>query len=346
TRAWDDWTLNAGAQGQLQYRTGQNFENEAGAPGRLNFSDEIFSEQGFLYGQLRYAPGKFDLQADLSTSALRYAVDRTFDVGGNTGLTNFSTSRPVALRLAAGYRFGTFGRHYLYAARADGFSPPTLDEFRTNEGSLNLNLRPEVGTNYELGYRYKTRFVSLEAIGFLFALDEAITTFTDDRGTQLFRNAGRTRQLGVEITANHRSLAEFAGGNLSGLLAYTYYNFTYRDLARSGTDLSGQAIPGAAPHTLNLELSWSHPAGVYWSLFHNYTDVTPLNDANEVFAPSFHLMRLNLGWQKGRFDFFVSSNNLLNDELNLGYDLNVRFGGRYFQPAPGRTFLAGVRVAL
>jgi len=346
SRAWGEWALNAGAQGQLQYRTGQNFENNAGMPGALNFSDEIFSEQGFVYGQLRYAPGNFDFQADVSTSALSYSVDRTFDAGGNTGQTNFSTSRPLALRLAAGYRFGAFDQHYLYAARADGFSPPTLDEFRTNEGSLNLDLKPEIGINYELGYRYNTRPVNLEAIGFLFALDEAITTFTDARGTQLFRNAGRTRQLGFELTAGVQDIANLLGGALSGAATYTHYDFTYRDLSRGDTDLSGQSIPGAAPHTVNVELSWSQPEGLYLNLFHNFTDATPLTDANDVFARSFHLMRLNVGFRKNNYDFFVSGNNLLNDELNLGYDLNVRFGGRYFQPAPGRTFLAGVRLSL
>lgn len=346
SRAWGSWALNAGAQGQLQYRTGQNFENNAGMPGELNFSDEIFSEQGFVYGQVRYAPGPFDFQADLSSSALSYSVDRTFDAGGNTGLTDFTTSRPLALRLAAGYRFGQLDQHYLYAARADGFSPPTLDEFRTNEGSLNLDLKPEVGINYELGYRYSTRMVDLEAIGFLFALDEAITTFTDDRGTQLFRNAGRTRQLGFELTADVRTLAKVFGGELGGSATYTHYDFTYRDLARNGTDLSGQSIPGAAPHTVNVELSWHHQSGPYWNLFHNFTDATPLTDANDVFARSFNLLRLNVGFRKSNYDFFVSGNNLLNDELNLGYDLNVRFGGRFFQPAPGRTFLAGVKLTL
>lgn len=346
SREWSEWALNAGAQGQLQYRTGQNFENNDGMPGELNFSDEILSEQGFVYGQVRYAPGKFDFQADLSSSTIRYRVDRTFDAGGNAGIANFSTSRPLALRLAAGYRFGSYEQHYLYAARADGFSPPTLDEFRTNEGSLNLDLRPEIGTNYELGYRYNTRFVDLEAIGFLFALDEAITTFTDDRGTQLFRNAGRTRQLGLELTADFNYITKLFGGIVGGMATYTHYDFTYRDLSRRGTDFSGQLIPGAAPHTVNLELGWRKPQGPYCSIFHNFTDATPLNDANDVFARSFHLMRLTVGYEKMKYNVFVSANNVLNDELNLGYDLNVRFGGRYFQPAPGRTFLAGVKVTL
>lgn len=341
------WALNAGAMLGIQQRNGQNFQNAEGRPGDLNFSDEIYSEQGLAFAQARLAPGKWDFQLGLTTSSLAYAVDRTFDAGGNTGITDFSANRPVSLRLAAGYRFGEFGRHYAYAARADGYSPPTLDEFRTNEGSLNVDLRPEIGTNYELGYRFQSGFVDLEAIGFLFALDEAITTFSDDRGTQLFQNAGRTRQFGLELSAQFSNLARLFGGYLGAGGTYTYYDFTYRNLARNGIDLSGQVIPGAAPHTANFELNWRRASfGPYLNLFYNFTDATPLNDANDVVADAYHLLRLNIGYQfgRGKYDVYLSGNNLLNDELNLGYDLNVRFGGRYFQPAAGRTVLGGIRV--
>ena len=337
------WALNAGAMVRTQQRSGQNFQNTAGRPGDLNFADEIRSADALAFVDGRYAPGNWDFQANLTTSALRYDVDRTFDADGNTGLTEFRTTRPVSLRLSAGRRFGNF-RHFVYAARADGFSPPTLDEFRTNEGSLNVGLAPEIGTNYEIGYRYAHRRLRLEAIAFYFNLDEAITTFTDERGTQLFRNAGRTRQAGVELTAEQERLGRFMGGNLAALATYTYYNFTYRDLTRGGTDLSGQTIPGAAPHTVNLELNWQHPRGLYANFLHNFTDATPLNDANDVIADSFHNLRGNIGYRWKKYDVYVSGNNLLDDELNLGYDLNVRFGARYFQPAPGRTWLVGIIV--
>jgi iron complex outermembrane receptor protein len=340
----DDWALNAGAMLQLQQRNGQNFENTDGRPADLNFSDEIFSEQGLFFGEVRYAPGYWNFQAGFTSSVLNYTVDRTFDSNGEIGITEFSATQPVSLRLSVGRRSSN-GRNYFYVARADGFSPPTLDEFRTNEGGLNVDLAAEIGTNYELGYRYDNGQVRLEAIGFLFALDEAITTFTDDRGTQLFRNAGKTRQLGLELSADFPNLTDLAGGNLRGYASYTFYDFVYQDLARNGTSLVGQNIPGAAPHTLNLELGWSHPAGPYTSIFYNFLDTTPLNDANDVFADAHHLVRATAGYKTGSWDFFLSGNNLLDDNLNLGNDLNVRFGGRYFQPAAGRTVLAGVRLA-
>jgi len=235
--------------------------------------------------------------------------------------------------------------HYVFLSRTDGFSPPTLDEFRTNEGSLNVDLDPEIGTNYEVGF--STSIANEFSTGvnvFYFALDEAITSFTDERGTQLFRNAGKTRQQGVEISANYYALqGDESPVNLSFYASYTYYNFTYRDFQQRGNDFTDNDIPGAAPHVVNLELSVSHRSGLGLDIFHNYTDAIPLNDANDVFADSFHLLRVRLGYTIKGYNVFITGSNLLDQRMSFGNDLNPRFGNRYFQPAPGQNWQVGVK---
>ena len=340
----DDLDLAFGVESRLQYRTGQNFTNPDGTrPGDLNFSDEIFSQEGLLFGQLRYTPGPWDFNLGLSSSQLDYNIDRTFDADGNTGETVFSANRPLSLRLAAGYTFD-FG--YLYVSRTDGFSPPTLDEFRTNEGSLNVGLDPEIGTNYEIGFRTKAMAKLFAEVNlFHFALDEAITSFTDERGTQLFQNSGETSQNGVEVAVTFNALNRFNDPvGLDFYASYTFYDFTYRNFEQRGTDFTGNNIPGAAPHTMNLEANLILKNGLYLSIFHNYTDAIPLNDANDVFAESFHLLRAKLGYRcKKGFDFFLTGSNLLDQRMSFGNDLNPRFGNRYFQPAPGRNWQVGIR---
>jgi iron complex outermembrane receptor protein len=336
----EDLDLAFGVESKLQYRTGQNFTNPNGTgPGDLNFSDEIFSQEGLLFGQLTYTPGDWDFHLGLSSSQLDYTIDRTFDADGNTGETEFSANRPLSLRLAAGRRLNN---HYLYLSRTDGFSPPTLDEFRTNEGSLNVDLAPEVGTNYELGYKYQSGSFTIEANVFYFALDEAITNFTDERGTQLFRNAGKTQQQGLELAVNYPFVNTMSVFDVDLYASYTYYNFTYQDFQQRGNNFSGNNIPGAAPHVVNLELRTKYKRfGL--DIFHNYTDAIPLNDANDVFADSYHLLRAKIGYQLKGFDVFLTGSNLLDQKMSFGNDLNPRFGNRYFQPAPGRNWQVGIR---
>ncbi|TXF91644.1 TonB-dependent receptor [Neolewinella aurantiaca] len=339
----NDLDFALGVESKLQYRTGQNFTNPDGTrPGELNFSDEILSQEGLLFGQLNYTPGAWDFHLGLSSSQLDYTIDRTFDADGNTGETEFSANRPLSLRLAAGRSFD-FG--YLYFSRTDGFSPPTLDEFRTNEGSLNVSLDPEVGTNYEVGFRTSiSDKLSAEINVFYFALDEAITSFTDERGTQLFRNSGKTKQQGVEIAATYQALNSTDHSvDLDFYGSYTYYDFTYGDFQQGDTDFTGNDIPGAVPQTINLEANLSLKNGLYLNLFHNYTDAVPLNDANDVFADSFHLLRAKIGCTFKGFDVFLTGSNLLDQKMSFGNDLNPAFGNRYYQPAPGRNFQAGIR---
>ena len=341
-----DMDVVAGVESRLQMRFGNNFTNPEGTgPGALNFSDEVFSEEQLVFAQLRYQPDPWDFTLGVSSSRLSYQVDRTFDIDGNTGETDFTSDRPVSLRLAVGRRIGI--DHYVYVSRTDGFSPPTLDEFRTNEGSLNTDLAPEIGTNYEIGYRGDLGKWSVNATAFHFRLDEAITSFADQRGTQLFRNSGRTTQNGLELLVQYRrnNLRGFVGQDWDYhlLASYTYYDFTYDELQRSGEDFSGNDIPGAAPHTTNLEGTVSYRDKWQISLLHNYVAAIPLNDANDVFAEPFHLLRASVSYRVKSLTFFANGNNLLDERMSFGNDLNPRFGGRYFQPAPGRNWQLGVR---
>src|SRR5690606_34614431 len=95
----------------------------------------------------------------------------------------------------------TFDNLALHGSISYGFSPPTLEEVRTNEGSINLELEPEKGINYEIGARGNTFQNRLEFDLSLFylKLSETNVEYTSERGTDLFRNAGSTDQKGLEL---------------------------------------------------------------------------------------------------------------------------------------------------
>ncbi len=236
------------------------------------------------------------------------------------------------------------GNNWVYGAISTGFSPPTLTEFRTNEGSINTGLAPERGTNYEIGLKHRPLDGDTEFTLSLYALrlTETITSFADDRGTRLFRNAGRTDQRGVEVSFRRSLRQNRYGISLLDLnVSYAYSDYRYED---------GETLPGTAPHVANLWLNYDSRERLFGTLSYNFTDRIPLNDGNDVFADGYHLVRTKVGYHlnaDGRFpvDVFAGGNNLLDQTLTLGSDLNPQFGGRYFQPAAGRTWFVGVRVS-
>ncbi|NJB84630.1 iron complex outermembrane receptor protein [Lewinella marina] len=332
------WSL--GAEAQLQYRMANNFANDGGAPGDLNFSDEINSRQHLLFTQATYDLGNWRLAAGLSLSDLSYRVDRTFDAEGEPGITESTIPVVVSPRFSV---LRDFGGYSVYASVSSGFSPPTLDEFRTNEGSLNTGLAAERGLNYEVGTKGSRGRVSYELALFYLRLDNAISTYSDARGTTLFRNAGSTDQRGVELALDYRPL-----GWLSFYGSYTWHDFAYDNYERGGEDYSGNRLPGTAPHLFNLEVTAGRATGFYATLTENYTDRIPLNDGNTVYGEAYHLLRARAGWRGPvgalRLDVFLGGSNLLDQEMSFGNDMNPQFGGRYYQPAPGRNGFLGLRV--
>lgn len=332
--------LTLGAEDQLQYRMANNFGNDAGQPSELNFSDEVLSKQRvvFLQASQNFADWRFT--AGVSLNNLSYRVDRTFDSDGNTGITESDIRGVVSPRISA---LRDFGRWSVYGSISSGFSPPTLDEFRTNEGSINTALRPERGITYELGTKGRRGPLTYDLSLFYLRLDETISTYSDERGTTLFRNAGNTDQRGLELALDYavRSWLDLYA-------SYTYHDFSYGNYSRAGEDYSGNRLPGTAPHTVNLEARLAFPAGFYLVLTENYTDAIPLNDANVVYGDAYHLVRGRAGW-RGRLgrtsaDLYFGGSNLLDARMSFGNDLNPQFGGRYYQPAPGRNWFIGIAV--
>ncbi|MGB3546773.1 MAG: TonB-dependent receptor, partial [Saprospiraceae bacterium] len=344
--------LSVGAEYQTQFRFGQNFGNETGEPTELNFSDEIGSSQYLVFGQAVQRLGeRWRLTAGASLNRLTYKVDRTFDAAGNTGRTRSDFRPEVVPRVALAY---LPGNATWYASVSRGFSSPTLDEFRTNEGSLNTDLEAETGTNFELGYRaaHGDGRLQTELIGYYFRLEQSISSFADSAGRQLFRNAGAVDQFGIEATLAYRIIARPTAWltSLDARAAYTYQNFTYADFVRAGTEVSGNRLPGSPPHTATLTLDAATRPGWYARAYWNYTDAIPLNDEGSVRAKAFHLVRFRLGREfmfgRRRLDVYAGVNNLLDERMSFGNDLNPQFGRRYFQPAPGRNYVVGMRLAL
>ena len=86
-----------------------------------------------------------------------------------------------------------------------------------------------------------------------------------------------------------------------------------------------------------LTLDINTAAGIYFNANMNFTSSIPLTDANDVYADSYKLMQLKLGYKnqfnKILLDFYFGIDNLLNEKYSLGNDLNA-VGGRYFNAAP------------
>ncbi|MET4107048.1 TonB-dependent receptor [Hymenobacter sp. UYP22] len=354
--------LQAGAEGQTGFESSRNYQNRAGQPGTLRYDDEIRTLAGFAFAQADYElPAGLLLTAGASYNRLRYRISRLSDAATKpTGYRLERNFRPeVSPRVALLREFGP--QLTVYGSVSTGFSPPTEEEIRPSDGSINRALQAERGTSYEVGARGT---LLQERLRYDVALydqrqRQTITTRTNDLGTQLFANAGNTRQRGIEVALSGNvwrqmkqmpdvpDMVVTAGPGLWYFVSYTYNHYRFGDYESGGQDFSGNRLTGTSPHTLTAGLDLVAPLGFYLSPTVNHQARIFVNDANTEAAPGYWTFGTRGGWRRsfGSFnvDVFGGAENLTDRRYSLGNDLNA-FGGRYFQPAPARNWYAGLSL--
>jgi iron complex outermembrane recepter protein len=106
-------------------------------------------------------------------------------------------------------------------------------------------------------------------------------------------------------------------------------------------------VPGLPRHLWFFELSYRHHSGFYTSGDVRYAGSFYADDENTLKNESYTVVnaRLGLARHTGRWTLepFAGADNLLDETYNANVRINAA-GGRYFEPAPGRTFFGGIRI--
>ncbi|MFP4091034.1 MAG: TonB-dependent receptor, partial [Cyclobacteriaceae bacterium] len=343
-----------GGEYQTATNIARNFENDSGQPGELNFDDELRSSQRLIFTRAELElPNDLFFTLGVSRNDLKYDINRLVDNNLDSAYQVVKDFDPVWIpRIGLARQFGNVALH---GSISYGFSPPTIEDVRTNEGSINLDLQPEEGINYEVGFRGNTlnSKLNFDITAFYFQLEETIVQQQSERGTVLFTNTGSTDQRGLEAAFTYFALQDQTGffKDLEFQLSYTLHDFEFNDYTKFEGDtllnFSGNQLTGVAPNILVLGVVLESNTGFYLNGTVNFTDEIPLNDANTVYADAYQLVLLKAGYRtqlsdKLQMELFAGVNNLLDQKYSLGNDLNA-FGGRFFQPAPDRNYYGGLK---
>lgn len=365
--------LQAGGELQTSFESSRNYRNRAGNPDTLRYDDEIRALTGFLFAQADYElPAGLLLTAGASYNRLRYRIARLSDAARRPNAYRFERSFQPQVSPRVALLKEISSEISVYASVSSGFSPPTEEEIRPSDGSLNQNLQAERGTSYEVGARgsfWRNR-INFDVAAYDFRLRQTIVVRSDAQGTQLFANSGTTRQRGVEVALNSwlwrrttiecveipsatgpvYEMRETAGSvGMRAFASYTYNHYRFGSYESGGNDYSGNRLTGTAPHTLTAGLDYMQRLGFYLSPTLSHQARLPLNDANTAYAPGYWVFAARGGWRttvlgSGRLDVFAGVENATNRHYSLGNDLNA-FGGRYYQPAPERNWYGGVNLS-
>ena len=348
--AWDQ--LREHRRGYQDF-TGTGSTQVLGVQGALR-RDEINDVQDldpYLQGQW-HPVEDWTLDAGVRRSRVRFVSHDHYVVGTNpddSGRATYEATLPVL-----GVQWAASPELHLYATAGRGFETPTLNElaYRPSGGTgLNFDLKPARSDSVELGAKVRSATLgALDVAVFGTRTRDEIVTLSNVGGRSTYQNVGSTRRLGLEV-AWTRLLPD----DVAVQLAYTLLAAQYTDsfLACTTTPCtapatpvaSGNRIPGVARNALSAELGWTPPRGWRASVGMRAASKVDVNDTNTDAAASFVVANVSAGYvlPLGAWNFsaFARVDNV-TDRRTVGSVIVNEGNGRYFEPAPGRTFFAGL----
>lgn len=237
-----------------------------------------------------------------------------------------------------------------YVSYAKGFETPTFTEMAYRPDGLsgfNFGLTASTSDTYETGLKSQNHLGDFTLAVFQTKTKDDIVSAGNSNGRSTFRNADKTLREGVEFAWNKKLWRD-----LTATASYTYLDATFdaADIPASGSVAqipSGNAIPGIAKNQAYASLAWQPTQGLYGGVDVQYMDKVYVNDTNSDAAPSYSVTSANVGyaWVMGdwKVNSFARVDNLF--DKNYAGSVIVNDGnGRYFEPADGRNWSAGLRV--
>ncbi|MDV7434137.1 TonB-dependent receptor [Acinetobacter baumannii] len=238
-----------------------------------------------------------------------------------------------------------------YASYAKGFETPTFTEmaYPAQGGASTLDLKPSISDTYETGLKSQNQLGDFTLAVFQTKTKNDIVSAESFGGRSTFRNADKTLREGVEFAWNKKLWRD-----LTAIASYTYLDATFDSTVPAAGKISeipeGNAIPGIAKNQAYVSLAWQPSQGLYGGVDVQYMDKVYVNDTNSDAAPSYSVTSANVGYAWVMGDWKVNSFARVDNLFDRNYAGSVIVNdstqpvGRYFEPADGRNWSAGLRV--
>jgi iron complex outermembrane receptor protein len=279
-------------------------------------------------------------------------VDDHFIVTGNgddSGRVSYDKTTPT---LAAMVRLSDTVN--LYGSVARGFEAPTFNEmfYSSGGGSFNFGLKPSTSTHYETGLKAMLGESSrLDIALFEIKTRNELVVQSSSGGRTAYQNAGGTSRQGLEVALDSRWAYNF-----SSRLAYTRLDAHYDESFSfttappnpvTKTVNAGNKLPGVAGQTLFGEVVWKHPASGFHAAVEGIArSQVQVEDTNtQQAAPAYAIANLRFGVERQYGPLKVGSFLRFDNIFDRQYVGSVIVGdsnGRFYESAPGRSWLAGV----
>jgi iron complex outermembrane receptor protein len=315
----------------------------------LEQTDRVFEVGPFV--QTRFGVGsRVTVTAGVRYDRVRFRVQDRLPLIDSTATDRSGRRVLSALSGSGGVAFRATEALVPYFSVGTSFETPTTTELINRpdgSGGLNLDLRPQRATNYEIGARGRVGAVlSYSVTAFRTDVRDELIPFESpvEPGRTVFRNAGSSTHRGVETGATVRPVP-----GLTARAVYTLADYRFDEFRVEGDTLDGNRIPGVPVHYLYLSARYESRGGFWGAIDNTYGAGAYVDDRNTEAAKAdgWWVLTLRAGWEvtidRWRVAPYVSVLNLTDRRYAGSVVVNAR-GGRYFEPAPGRNLVLGLEI--
>ena len=305
------------------------------------------------FGQINFdINSKLKVETGFNINTTSYNLTDLFNSGSASQNGDYRFEPIFSPRLGASYALAK-GKN-IYASVSRGFSIPTLAETLTPDRTINTDLNPETGTNYEIGFKanWLKNKLYTEINAYQIEIENLLVAQRVAEDQYVGVNAGKTSHRGLEFLASYRfdltqkiSLNPFFNGSVN--------RFEFRTFINEDDDFSGNKLPGVPDFTFNYGLDVKTTFGV--NLYLNARNVGPiyLNDSNIGRTDSYQVVNLKAAYRLAIFSgadahIYFGINNIFDEKYASSILTNaVGFGGkapRYYYPGNSRNYYGGLQI--
>lgn len=327
----------------------------ASQPGNGSIQGEKFSEQKqnrkywnlFFQFEMQLSE-KLKWEQGVAFNSTNYTQE-TIVTTTNSGKDNYTFGGIWSPRVGLSYKV-TKGK-YIYTSISKGFSVPTIAESLTPEGTINADLLPEIGINYEIGFKGDFLAKRLYTEVSLYRANVKNLLVARRVGNDQFVgiNAGKSVHQGIEFLVNYEILNNELV-EVSIYLSGTITNSKFEEFIDRDMDYSGNKLPAIPNQQWNIGLDVSAKNGLGFTTSFGKIGSMYLQDANISSTEAYTLWDAKINYsllifKKLRMDLNFGVQNILNEKYASSVLPNaVAFGNaqpRYFYPGNPVNYYGG-----
>lgn len=285
-------------------------------------------------------PQDFSLTAGVGSSSMNIDLRDKFYVAANNKPTNkvptmysVSYTGMVSPHIALNKVFSK--QFSAYASYSKGFKAPVSSYiFIPAINSVNTTLKPEIGTQYEIGAKgsllnnildYQIAYFNAQFSNKMTTLAVPTSAGTATAYTYIV-NGGKQDNKGIELLIKYNAYSSVDGffTAVRPFVNFTYSDFKYVNYKYQSlnaakqvveVDYSGNSVAGVAPKTVNAGIDFMTKVGLYGNLNYNYRDAMPFTSDGVNKTKSFSLINAKLGIRRTiadhlDIDAFIGANNI------------------------------------